>query len=155
MQLQSNPMNEILVSIALLWYRVLWGLDGVPKSNFPLLLNVLYYLVGQKTKSYICIAARDMTFSPRNPKKHIASCDMILSEKLILATSAKYHHLITSFTRPNATMQHTTQQHTRPNASFTRPNATTQRTTQQQKRPNASFTRPNAITQLTTQQHTG
>jgi hypothetical protein len=39
------------------------------------------------------------------------------SEKIILATSAKYRHPITSFTRPNATTQHTTQQHTRLNAT--------------------------------------
>jgi hypothetical protein len=86
---------------------------------------------------------------PITPKKPYRKLRYgFLSEKLILATSAKYRHPITSCTRPNATTQHTTQQHTRPNATM-------QRTTQQQKRPNPSFTRLNAIMQRTTQQHTG
>jgi hypothetical protein len=66
----------------------------------------------------IGIAARDMTFSPHNPKKHVSQAAIwIFLEKLILATSAKYRHPITSFTRPNATTQCKMQQHTRPKAT--------------------------------------
>jgi hypothetical protein len=62
------------------------------------------------------IAARYITFSPHNPKKPYRKLQYVFfSEKLILATSAKYRHPITSFTRLNATTQHTMQLHTRPN----------------------------------------
>jgi hypothetical protein len=47
------------MSVAFKWYRGLWGFDRVPKSNFPLLLNVLYEVcLGHQKKT------RDVVWAP-------------------------------------------------------------------------------------------